>query len=76
MAAPNKVKNTLLERFPVNMLSKPFYIVLIVYDSTIIRGVTGQVKPTTVGEVNGSQRKPAQNSFNIAQSQIGLDWTV
>ena len=76
MAAPNRVKNTLLERFPVNMLSKPFYIVLIVYDNTIIRCVTEQVKPTTVGEVSGSQRKPTQNSFNIAQFQIGLDWTV
>lgn len=54
MDAPNRVKNTLLERFPVNMLSKPFFIILIVYDSTIIRGVTEQVKPTTVGEVNGS----------------------
>jgi len=54
------------------MLSKPFFIVLFVYDNTIIQVETQQVKPSTEGEVSGSQRKAEEGSFNLAQFQIGL----
>ena len=54
------------------MLSKPFFIILFVYDNTIIQVETTLVKPATEGEVSGSQRKSTEASFNLAQFQIGL----
>jgi len=54
------------------MLSKPFFIVLFVYDNTIIQVEAQQVKPSTGGEVSGSQRKAEEGGFNLAQFQIGL----